>query len=257
MSKPTVLLFWFFLTSLPAIAGEIPDVSATSPASELPRTLFALRGAHATFVRADAVLDNRGEVDLTLFASTDAETIKAYLSLPEENGCVRLQGIIYNHMNQGPHADLKTASAKAKLILLGIVMGQASGFRGAEAGSLLEVKPETALKGAAAKENTSYYVFFPAGEFELGGKRLCAVNPSYPALPQVGDRLLLFVRDVKSYTGSFLPLFDATDIIVLRKDSQIDLPRRFKSDRALGASGTTRELLDDARGSARRARPTD
>jgi hypothetical protein len=206
-----------------------------SPAAarEIPRTVLALKNAPPTFVRLDTVFTPAGDVDPSLFSPSEARTIRAYLQLPEENGCVRLRGLIYDYVNQGPSSSLDAATRKAKLLLRGLVTAAAPGFRGTEAGTLLEITPQEVVKGFVSPRGGPYYVFVPIAFFTIKDRKYCAFNPDYPSLPEVGDQLLVFVRDTESFGSSFLPLFDGTDLIVLKKDAGVDLPRLLKSDTKL------------------------
>jgi hypothetical protein len=202
-----------------------------SSAEEVPRLLYAEKGQPATFVRLDAVFTPEGRIDPSLFSSSEADTIRAYMQLPEEKGCVRLRGLIRDYVNARPLSSTEEASQKAKLILVGVVKAQAQGFSGSEAGTLLEIAPQEVLKGAPRKAESSNYVFFPIATFNLKGRSYCASNPDWPALPEVGDRLLVFIRNHSPSSNSYLPLLDGTDVIVLRSTG-VELPPRFKAERA-------------------------
>jgi hypothetical protein len=205
--------------------------AGVSPASGgMPASLFARSDAPATFVRADAAVNGAGEVDARLFSPVDAQTIKLYMQLPAQGGCVHLGAVLRDYPNQAPHGNLQQAAKNARLVMLGTVRAEAGGFSGAEGGTLLQVEPSEFLKSTKRRNEASYYVFFPVGSFDFNGRAYCATNPDYPPLPAVGDRLLVFIRDPDSFSSAFLPLYDGTDVVVFSQASRVGLPRRFALD---------------------------
>jgi hypothetical protein len=70
-----VLLFWFVLTGLPAIAGEIPE------ALHIPGTPGTAT-PYPAWVAAGKVLTPSGEVNPTLFSPGDRSIISGYLRQP-------------------------------------------------------------------------------------------------------------------------------------------------------------------------------
>lgn len=240
------MIFWTHeqaLRPLALAAGLVVSALALPLRAEVPPALFTRPNAPATFVRADQVLTPSGEVDASLFAEHDARTIRTYTTLPEEKGCVQLRGVMRSHP---PNDDVTAATRNARLVLLATVVANAPGFSGAEAGTLLELEPAEYLKGRRREIETPLFAFFPVGSFSLHGKTYCATHPDYPALPSAGDRLLLFIRDPDSFPFSFLPIYDATDVIVLTKDSTVVLPRRFAVNSAFKPRSVT-ELLKAVR----------
>lgn len=193
--------------------------------AEVPSTLVV--DGHTVFVRSDSALTPNGEVDAALFSGADANAIRLYMSLPAENGCVRLRGSIRSYPNMGPLSSLGEAAHAARFVLHGTVVARAHGFSGSEAGTLVEVQPDEVLKGSRRGEST-YFAFFPVGTFTLGGRSYCAFNPDWPSLPATGDHLLLFIRRELPSSG-YLPLLDGTDVVVLR-EGVAELPPRYAAE---------------------------
>ena len=112
------------------------------------------------------------------------------------------------------------------------VTALAPGFRGSDAGTLLELTPIETVKGEKLQSGP-YHAFFPTGNFKAGDESICAVAPDYPSLPDEGDQVVLFLRNSAHLIGSYIPLLDGTDVIVIRKDSRLELPRYFRGDQTL------------------------
>lgn len=213
----------------------LPSVAS---AGEIPGTVELWPGGPPAFVRLDALVDSAGAFDSKVLQDHQIEVLETYLRQPEENGCVRLRSSIA--LNGGPYASVKDATREAKLVLLGTVTGQAQGFSNTDAGTLFEVAPDEVLKGKRKLATGPYFVFFPIASFELKGKSFCATHPDYPTLPKTGDQVVVFFRDPTSTASDFLPLVDATDVIVIGDDSALRLPRLYRTDTAvkgLGKSG--------------------
>lgn len=205
----------------PAHAGEIPKVLPWDKPGDPP-----------IFVRADVLFTSKGKLDASLLAEHDATTIRAYLRLPKENGCIRLLPSIPFGNDTGPYQNMGEAAGVSKRVVRATVTSLAPGFRGADAGTLLELNPIETMKGEKL-QGGPYHAFFPTGNFQAGGRSFCALAPDYPSLPAEGDQVVLFLRNSAHLIGSYLPLIDGTDVIVIRKDSRLELPRYFRSDQNL------------------------
>lgn len=184
----------------------------------IPPAVFAHRQGTPTFVRADSIAQSGREIDPSLFSESDIRTLNIYSTLPEEKGCVRLGPVLRDYPNEAPFSSLQEATHKARLVLVGSVTARAGGFSGSEAGTLLEIEPKEFIKGSVRRPESSYYVFFPAGNFTFQGRPYCATNPQFPEIPNVGDQVLVFVRAPESFEGSFLAIYHGTDIVVMGRD---------------------------------------
>lgn len=194
----------------------------------VPPALFAQQQGAATFVRADSVFRAAGEVDSSLFPPQAVRTIGLYTSLPERDGCVHLGPVLRDYPNQRAFSSLEQATDKARLVLVATVTDRAGGFSGSEAGTLLELKPQEFLKSIGGKKESTYFTFVPIGTFMLEGRSYCATHPQYPALPEIGDQVVVFIRDPASFMSSFLPLYQGTDIVVIAKNGTMRASTEYK-----------------------------
>lgn len=214
----------------------------------VPPVLFSQQQGSATFVRADSVVRASGEVDSSLFAPQDARTIGVYTTLPEKDGCVRLGPVLRDYPNQRAFSSLEQATQKSGMVLVATVTDRAGGFSGQEAGTLLELKPQETLKSSGGKKEGTYFAFVPIGTFEFEGRSYCATHPQYPELPEIGDRVVVFVRDPASFASSFLALYYGTDIVVLPKNGKA----RASTELNLSASAQAADLIQSLRSYATR-----
>lgn len=240
MSRAGRLTLALFITIACAFAG-------TAKAA-VPTGLFAQEPGSATFVRSDSVFRAAGEVDPSLFTPHDARTIGVYTTLSEKDGCVRLGPVLRDYPNQGPFSSLEQATQKSGMVLVATVTDRAGGFSGQEAGTLLELEPQEVLKSTGAKKEATYFTFVPIGTFELQGRSYCATHPQYPELPEIGDQVVVFVRDPASFASSFLALYYGTDIVVLAKNGRT----RASTELNLSASAKAAELIRSLRAYATR-----
>jgi hypothetical protein len=216
------LTLLLILAPVPAAhSGEIPEILPWDKPEDPP-----------VFVRADVLFTAKGKLNASLLAEHDATTIRSYLRLPKENGCIRLMPSIPFGNDTGPYRNVREATALSKRMVRATVTSLATGFRGSDAGTLLELDPIETLKGEHL-QGRPYYVFFPTGNFKAGGKSICALAHDYPSLPVKGDQVVLFLRNSAHLIGSYIPLMDGTDVIVIRKDSGLELPRYFRADQKL------------------------
>lgn len=214
----------------------------------VPPVLFAQQQGSATFVRADSVFRAAGEVDSSLFPPQDARTIGVYTELPEKDGCVRLGPVLRDYPNQRAFSSLEQATEKARMVLVATVTDRAGGFSGSEAGTLLELKPQEVLKSIGGKKEATYFAFVPIGTFKLEGRSYCATHPQYPVLPEIGDQVVVFVRDPESFSSSFLALYHGTDIVVMAKNGTT----RASTDLNLSPSTKAADLIHSLRSYAAR-----
>jgi hypothetical protein len=227
-------------------AGIVSWSMAGAAWSAVPPAFFARPGGPATFVRADAVFRSAGEIDSSLVSPSSAGDIELYTQLPEKSGCVRLGPVLRDYPNQRPFASLEQASRSARLVMVASVTDRASGFSGSEAGTLLELQPQELLKPIGAKKEAAYFTFVPVGTFSLEGRSYCAVHPDYPALPEVEDQVVVFVRDPESFAGSFLPLYLGTDIVVIAKDGKVKASSSLGVPASMKKAGALRSIRRSA-----------
>jgi hypothetical protein len=214
-------------------------LAAGSAKGAVPPALWAQQPGAATFVRADSVFRAAGEVDSTLFSPQAVRTIGLYTSLPEKDGCVHLGPVLRDYPNHEAFSSLEQATETARFVLVATVTDRAGGFSGSEAGTLLELNPSEVLKSTGGKKESTYFTFVPIGTFLLEGRSYCATHPQYPGLPEIGDQVVVFLRDPTSFASSFLALYHGTDIVVMAKDGST----RASTEYNLSPSTTAASLL--------------
>ena len=213
--------------------GSLP-VRGASPATmePMPEVLFTDNSGRreAVWVAAERVLTPSGEVDTNLFSDSEPETLERLMALPEKNGCIELAGIIYDFLNPPIRDNVYQAAKYASTVVMAEVTGLKAGFYGTDAGNLVQLLPVEILKGNSGEIRKPFYVFLPNGSFSVGAHRFCARNPNYPSLPDLGDQLMLFVPGRIDPSFPLLEILDEGGVVVLKKNSPVDLPARYQKD---------------------------
>lgn len=171
-----------------------------------------------------------------------ALTLESYLKLEPTAGCIRLFPFERESDPVVPRASLIDATRHSEGVLLGRVTGLRSGFRSTgEGGTLIQVEAQKVLRGRWLGERTVFHVFAPVGRFDFGGRQFCAEGPGWARLPEEGDAVLLFLPYRGWCDESFLELYDAAGLVVLRKDGSADPPVRYLEGRG-GAAASAAEV---------------
>lgn len=239
--KPTALLAVLLLALLSL--GPLHAQAERSPALESMPEVLMTQSEGRTFPRwvaAERVLDPSGEIDSSLFSADQRESLSRIMKLPEKQGCIALAGEIVDHLDPPVRENVFQAAKYARFVMIAEVTGVKGGFRGTEAGSLVQVIPAEVLKSDGRETRKPFYLFLPNGFFSVGPHRFCARNASYPSLPEIGDQVMVFIPSRFDTSSPLLDIFDDGGVVVLKKDSSVDLPLRYRTD------GTIKGLGKDA-----------
>ena len=175
-------------------------------------------------------------------------TLESYLLLPATTGCVRLYPFEKESDQLVPRSSLAEASQRSEGVLRGEVVGLGVGFRSTgEGGTVLKVEAKEIIKGKWLRTKETYFVFIPVGKFEFGGRQFCAEADDWATLPKVGDEVLLFVPFQGWSDQSFLEIYDAAGLVVLKGDGSSGLPSRYsqgESNRGLSAKDVLRLVAE-------------
>lgn len=237
MRKLTSFLFWFILSGHPAISGEIPEVIHIPDAG----TPFP------AWVAADRALAPSGEIDPSLFSPSDRLIIGQYLQKPPREGCIRLgHEEQFEDLRVGPQRavrqNLASAAKSAGWVFSATATARAPGFNGSVPGTLVEIVPEETFKGPLDRRGV-HYIFFPIGTFSLGETKICKTDDRYAALPEVGERVLLFIDLFWRNEGSFLWTGGDSGIITINRKGIASLPQRYLKTEPWLAGGEEGPLL--------------
>jgi hypothetical protein len=186
---------------------------------------------YPAWVAAEKVLTPFGEVDPLLFSPADRSTIKGYLRLPAHEGCIRLgQELEVEKTTAGiqkpARQTLNSMAKSAGWVFSATVTARAAGFNGSNPGTLLEITPNETLKGPQNRSGV-HYVFIPVGTISVGGKKICKTDERYAALPNVGERIVLFVDLFWQNEGRLLWAGGDSGIITINRNGIVSLPRRY------------------------------
>lgn len=171
----------------------------------ITRVFSNMSSEYPTFVAADAVLTEEGEVDPSLFNPEDARIIAHRLSKKPADCLHTLaspsRGYIDTSAPPVP-SGLAAFARRAERIFVGEVVAATPGFRRTTPGTLLELAVARILKGKD-EGYSSYYVVAEEGTFQVGDKKFCATAPQHASLPAIGDEVLVIVQH-HDWNGQFL-----------------------------------------------------
>jgi len=169
----------------PAVADpEIPDRLASRYVPEGPPFWLSARAATGP----------NGDFRWELLDPSDRQMFQSYIERGsyEEIGCIGIERIFTSPLNPPPHHTLEDLVDHSVTIVSGTVVGRKPGFLNGTPGYLLRLKVLDTFKTSAQIGPRDFiYFFYPKGEFEAGGYRFCVVQPELPAVPWLGDRLLI------------------------------------------------------------------
>ncbi|MEM1204045.1 MAG: hypothetical protein AAGN66_12525 [Acidobacteriota bacterium] len=224
-----------FLIAVPLAADDRPSppsLTESLPGSEPMIDRLDVEGTpDPYFVSGEKAFLASGELDEAILGFTDREMLGHALSRPlNEDGCVEVTFLSSTEEPPGTwwEGGVPAAVEESRRVLLGTVTGRAYGFGDGRPGTLLRLDIDEVLKGFHPAGKVGY-VFFPVGEFEAGGRKLCPKNPRFGALPELGDRLLLLLRGVhyegeQLLMGSGLP----ASMLTLSKGRVSALPKLWR-----------------------------
>ena len=240
------------LLALPAAADEIP--ATLRPAwSQLD---FYPPGLPA-WVSAKQAFDEDGRLIPDFFRPEALERLNDLLYRPKDpaTGCTKMLWIEQNYVNPPDRSSLIAAVRSSQLILLGKVVAREIGFERGELGQMLMIQPSEQLKPAGGDLGRNYFVFVPAGRFQIAGLDICKEDPRFVA-PEIGDDVLLFPRDAPA-GEIFLNLEYEGSLVVLNADEQVKWPRSFTAaDGTRGEPKASRlAILNEIRAEVGRGKP--
>lgn len=215
--------------------------------SEIPPVLFTtiekFDPNYPTFVAGGAAFDADGEINRTLFHPHVVENLLTLLrEEPVADGCHVLGEVHYDEIDLPARFTLEKTIERSPLILIGQVTDQEYGFRGIQAGQLLAVTVEEAIKGAAPLD--TYYIFVPVGEFVAGPHRICKHDPNYASPPAVGTRVMVMVpRLIRDASEPYLDIANAEGLIVFEEEGAVRLPSRLQREAASAGRRVTAESV--------------
>lgn len=172
------------------------------------------------WVSEQIVLDQTGGFDKRYFTAPEIVALKSILEIPAEGPCIP-DGIHFiDRVNPPDRTTLSKAVRSSSQVVLAKITGEAAGFRGAEPGTLFGVSVEKVFRGVSSRPE--YYFFFPVGTVHVGKLTVCKTDPRYPALPKVGDEVILMAPLPPDEASGFLELWNAEGVITLSQDGKVD-----------------------------------
>jgi hypothetical protein len=172
-------------------AGGLPEARQGHPEQAIPEVIHLEEDPpHALWVSAEAAFDSAGHLNTSLIHPHYLSTLQNHLSIPPEDGCIRLTEFFVDAPGNTDRTSPEKFVKNARFVLHAKVTDTAYGFKLSAPGQLLRLRPLAFLKGEK-EAHDSYFVFFPVAAFQAGGRRICKTDSRFPAVPAVGDEIIL------------------------------------------------------------------
>ncbi|MEM8963023.1 MAG: hypothetical protein AAGD38_16185 [Acidobacteriota bacterium] len=192
------------IAEIPATLGQWPTATANDP----------------VWVRADFVFEPTGGVNETFVGSWIREQLEAMIPALT-SGCIDQNDawIIDTFGSEESWDTLQNGIDSTANIFVGTVTDAAPGLIGEFLGTLMKLDDSRLLKRHPDfKEADEYYFHISTAEFELDGKTFCVRDKKYPALPEIGERVILF-----PYMRMSPRVMTTEAVVIERKDGTIEV----------------------------------
>ncbi|MEO1367905.1 MAG: hypothetical protein AAFX50_12080 [Acidobacteriota bacterium] len=229
LSRVFLALIAFSLATPAAGDGRVSDEGPQAEKASIPEAIYAW-GKTLQFVSLDRAVSSAGEVDEGLLGPTDAELLRRSLRAPaREGGCVDIENTASSDIPPDAFQNLESSLIASDHVLIGRVLATRPGYA-SRLGHIVRIETVQALKGSPLSD---FYLFFPTGRLNFQGRTFCVTHRAYPALPRIGDRLLIMHQT--QLHGPLLSVFGTQ--IVLMPQSGPPLPGSSVVEAAIAAPG--------------------
>ncbi len=210
------------------LGSSLVFASTTLAATGVPELLFHdAFPEYPIWVSAESALKLDGQPDEALFDEGYRNSIAQLISSAKEGECVQLMASISEPVSvngaAASRATLSSALLTTDWVFLGKVVDRSSGFRGGQAGTMMEVEPVESLKGTGTGFE-SHFIYHPAARFNLGSTEICRTAWQYAKLPQLGDEVLVLVNLWSRNTGRLLWVGEDSGMISFESGGGISFP---------------------------------
>ncbi len=187
------VLLLALLTSSPGATQTGATETGATDGSTIPEFLWEPAiddpNAFPRFVRLDRALDANGSLDAAVFEEAFISLNRYLFESDPGEPCIRA-GLISIHDSPAPTwVDYQSVVDNYPNLVVAKVAAQGHGFFWGSPGTLLRLEQDQILKGDDRWD--SKYLFFGAGEMNLGDRRICVSHTRYPELPEIHDRILV------------------------------------------------------------------
>lgn len=224
---PLSLLVW----------GVMLCTSVAQAERDMPQVLYSTEtdSSYPLWIAAEAAFDQHGEVITDLCDPGSCIFLKSLAATPPDpvSGCIEREEADELLWDPPDRSTLEKSVKSSQLVLFAEVEDTAFGFMGGVPGQLIRVEPKRDFKGERLLDG--YFFFFPAGNFVAGPYEICKIDRSYPAIPTVGDEVLLMVPYKIDSNEPFLAISGGEGVVVVRKNPdveagvEVDFPRSFQA----------------------------
>ena len=195
--------------------GDIPDLAHRAPGESPPM-----------WIASSLVVDEEGNLllDRDSFSNTFIRKVEWLLEEgPGFEDCIEMP--LPAEVTTSRSFDLERAVDSSKVILVGEVTARRDGFYWGIPGTVVQIRHVEQLRSAPERNEAAHsFAFFANGEIELGPRTLCVKNEEYADTPEVGDRIVAFVRGRFGPDDQFLWTFYAGGLATLHRDGTLSLP---------------------------------
>lgn len=223
------LLLWAAAGMALAVSAPALLARGAAPAATpIPSILYAdlparLDSSYPMWAAADEVIDDQGRVTDRLSPALRS-TIESLVATGMPGRCIEVTEY-YDNYPALMGGTLAEAIDNSEQVLAGTVTAKAAGFELDEPGQLFRLDAGESYKGSADLDY--YYFFVPVGRFRAGPYEICKTDTRFPAVPEVGDRVVLLVPSVSNPAEHYLRTSRDASLIILR-DAEVVLPDHFR-----------------------------
>ncbi len=140
----------------------------------------------------------------------------------------------FEDSGRGPAKTLLDAASGSSGIYQGRVVAITEGFFGGDIGSLIDLEIQQTLKPfAEVAQGRRLRLYYPVAAFRIGSTGFCKADLDYPPRPEIGDDMLLFVRQPPLDEGRQI-LMPEEDGVFVQKPGKLFAPRALRKDPGLG-----------------------
>ncbi len=233
---------------------------AQPPASRLVRSLAEPTGA-PLFVPADLAGRPDGSIDWDLLGSRaeaafDSVANAPALPAPPERpgvptplgapdpaysrpiaGCLYYAPGSFEASGRAPVQTLTASLATARGVVRGRVVAVTPGFFGGDVGSLVDLEVEETLKASSEIAGGKHLrLYYPVTSFRAGSFSFCKADPAYPALPGIGDDVLVIHRRPPLDEERKILLPEPDGIFVQKANGKVEVPQALRKDASMAGT---------------------
>lgn len=218
--------------ALTAVAGQptpsaVPDQIAAPPSA----------GRSVPLWIAEELAIKNGELDWAVFAPDERPALEQTLRSTRaeadsgEECPIRVSSSWHSSPWTTPAVGLEDLASKSAAVVAGKVVERRQGFYAGFPSTVIQIELEAPLSlGGGGPSPLRLLLLLPQAKIAVGSTNLCAVDGDYPAVPAIGRRALVFLRQRALETSGELIAPPLYSLIVELPNGKLDGAGRFAEE---------------------------